>query len=557
MGRLTKHAVRAAARDVQQNGGRYVKNYFTGLFPIIDWLPRYNVKWAFGDLIAGVTVGFVVIPQALSYAKLAGVPLEYGLYTSFVGTLVYPFFATSKDVTIGATAVLSMLVGQLMASNNSNHLDPVTFGTSVSLLAGIIQAAIGFLRLGAVVELISVPVVAGFTSGAAFQIIFGQLSGLLGIANINTNDPPYLVLYNTLSQLNKTRLDAAFGLSAVAVLLAFRFVTRLGVRRGYGWFIWIGHASNIVTLVFFTLLSWLIYRNTPKTTVPIKLVGAIPTGLTYFKVPSASNFSSLLSPAVSVVLVGIIEHIAMVKAFGRLNGYKADPNQEIVALGLSNIITPFFGGFPSTGSLSRSSIKSRSGVKTPFAGFFTSVIVLLSIYLLTPAFYYIPSAILSAIIVVAISDLVSRPSVVKQLWDVEFFDFLSFFVAFWITIFVSIEMAVYVSVGFSVLVLLYRVAYPQINVLTRVDNQGGWVNFKDHAARDKHAQLTPFPGVAVFRVEEALTYPNASYLTEHIKAWVQENTKSGRDINEEVLWNVKSVPESPSIAKLVSCWLGG
>lgn len=397
MVRITKDTLRSALKDTKLNGATHVKTYLSSLIPIISWLPRYSTKSFFGDLIAGVTVGLVVIPQALSYAKLAGVPLQFGLYTSFVGVLCYGFLATSKDVTIGPTAVLSTLVGQLLASYNTQNLDPVVFVTSLAFLSGMIQAAIGLLRLGILIDLISVPVVVGFTTGAALQIIFGQISSLMGVPGISTNDAPYLVLYNTLKNLNHAHLDAVFGWSAIAILVLVRVATYYAVKRGYKWFIWIGHSANIITLVSLTLVSWLSFRNVSH--IPIKIVGIVPSGLTYVKVPATSNLSSLLSPAISIVLVGIIEHIAMTKAFGRLNGYRADSNQEIVALGVTNIIAPFFGAFPATGSLSRSSIKSRSGVRTPLSELFTGLIVLLAIYFVTPAFYYIPSSVLSGIII--------------------------------------------------------------------------------------------------------------------------------------------------------------
>lgn len=509
---------------------------------------RYNTTWLIGDFLAGITVGSLVIPQALSYAKLAGLPVEYGLYTSFVGLIVYIFFATSKDVTIGIlikldylkqtclgpTAVLSQLVGQLLASSTLG-LDPVVFTTSLAFLVGLIETGIGLLQLGMIVDLISVPVVVGFTTGAAFQIIFGQLSGILGIPNINTNDAPYLVLINTLKGLPKTNTNAYFGIAAVLVLVLFRLATRAATARGHKWFIWVGYSANAITLIVFTLISWLLYRNVK--TIPIRIVGSVPKGLNYLKVPDTSVFGNLLSPAITVVVVGIIEHIAMVKAFGRLNGYQADSNQEIIALGFTNVIGPFFGGFSATGSLSRSSIMSRSGVKSPLAGVFAASLVLATIYWVTPAFYFVPNAVLSAIITVAITDLIAKPAVLQRIWDVEFQDFAVFFIAFWVTIFVNIEMAVYVSVAISILILLYRIARPQVNLLVRQET--GWSDYEEQNKLKKNPEQSPYPGIFVFRIGEALTYPNASYLIAQFRTWVIKNTKYGNSENpSDLLWFV-------------------
>jgi sodium-independent sulfate anion transporter 11 len=329
-----------------------VKDYCISLLQILEWLPRYNTTWFFGDLLCGVTVGLVSIPQALAHAKLAGVPLEFGLYTSFVGVLAYAVFATSKDVTIGSTAVLSTLTGQLLATYNVDGINPVTYATALAFLAGIIEAAIGLLRLGIIVDLISVPVVVGFTTGAALQIIFGQIAGLMGIPGIDTNGAPYLVLISTLQSLGKTRLDALFGFASILVLAAFRAVTYYGLKRGNKNFVWLGHSANIVVLAVFTAISYACFHSTNSKSIPIKLVGFVPQGLTYFKAPQFSLFPKLYSPALSIVLVGIIEHIAMTKAFGRINGYRADPNQEITALGFTNIIGPFLGAYPATGIIS-------------------------------------------------------------------------------------------------------------------------------------------------------------------------------------------------------------
>ncbi|KAJ3251598.1 Sulfate permease 2, partial [Boothiomyces macroporosus] len=472
---------------------------------------------------------------SLAYAKLAGVPLQHGLYTSFVGVVLYFLFATSKDVTIGPTAVLSQLSGQLLAANAKGlGIDIVSYSVTLAFITGIYQLVIGFLRLGIIVDLIPVPVIAGFTSGAAIQIIIGQIAGLFGIPNINTNDAAYLVLYNTVSAFNNINFDIVIGLSTLALLVIFRIITFLLVKKGYKSAIWIGHSANAITIVLFTLISWAVNSHHSKPN--FNVVGTVPTGLNYIHVPDLSHFSSIAPTAVSVLLVSVLEHVAVTKSFGRLNGYRADANQEIIALGVTNLLGPFFGGFAATGSFSRSSIKSRSGVKTPAAGLVTALIVLLAIYIITPAFYYIPSAALSAIIIGAITDLISRPALLVELWNIEFYDFLSFVIAFVITIFFSIEVAIYTSVLFALLVVLYRVARPNAYTLVR-DSAGGWTGFETLKQDDDEVKASPPPpGILVFRIEEALTYPNANYITNYVNAEIQKHTKyNGKDTVER-LW---------------------
>ncbi|KAJ3274157.1 Sulfate permease 2 [Terramyces sp. JEL0728] len=473
---------------------------------------------------------------SLAYAKLAGLPVQYGLYTSFVGVVMYFLFATSKDVTIGPTAVLSQLSGQLLAANAKGlGIDIVSYSVSLAFITGVYQLAIGFLRLGIVVDLIPIPVIAGFTSGAAIQIIIGQIAGLFGIPNINTNDPAYLVLYNTCAAFNNINFDIVIGLSTLALIIIFRLATYFLVQRGHKWAIWIGQAANAVAIILFTLVSYGVNANLSKS--KFKIVGTVPTGLNYIHVPNLNQFGSLASTAVSVLLVSVLEHVAVTKSFGRLNGYRADPNQEIVALGVTNVIGPFFGGFAATGSFSRSSIKSRSGVKTPAAGLITALIVLLAIYVITPWFYYIPSAALSAIIIAAITDLISRPALLVELWNIEFYDFLSFLIAFVITIFFSIETAIYSSVTFALLVVLYRVARPNAYTLVR-DNAGGWIGVETMKQDDdKVDAVPPPPGILVFRIEEALTYPNSNYVNDYVVRKVESSTRYNGNAGVENQWN--------------------
>jgi sodium-independent sulfate anion transporter 11 len=507
------------------------KASFLRLFPIVNWISRYNFQWFLRDAVAGITMGTLAVPHAIAFARLAGLPTEHGLYTAFCGTLAYAIFSTSKDVTIGMTSVLSILANQLYNDSTNQSIDPVVWQCALAFVSGLIQFCIGFFGLGIIVDLISVPVVIGFTTGAGLQIMITQIPSLFGIPNINTNSPPYLVLFNSIASLPQARLDTLFGLATVVFLILLRYFSNYMVNKGKTNFIWVKFLCYFIGLVLATAVSFLCFQG--RSRLPIRVVGTVPQGLKYFKAPDFSLLPSLFVPSLSIVVVGIVDHIAIAKAFGRLNGYRVDSNQEIIALGIGNMFSPFLGGYCVTGSFSRSSVKSRSGVKSPFSGFITSSLVLLSIYFLTPTFFYMPSASLAAVIIVSISDLIARPSVVKELVELDLNDLIGFLLAALVTIFVNIEIGIFASVGYSILVLVFRIARPKVAVLFRNEESSIWYERKDSIAPGTISA----PGIVVFRMKESLTYPNSNYLAQYVKDWIEDHTDAGNIVTErELLW---------------------
>ncbi|KAJ3041220.1 hypothetical protein HDV00_009758 [Rhizophlyctis rosea] len=532
---------KSSASSFGRNLPSHAKNYVKELFPIFGWLPRYNRTWLAGDVIAGLTVGMIVIPQALSYATVAGLPVQYGLFTMFFGTIFYSWFATSKDVTIGATAVLSLVVGQVSSSYNADKaVDPVVFASCMALIAGIVQLVLGMFRLGLIVDFIPAPVIVGFCTGSGVQIIAQQMPGMLGVPGVNTNDPAFRVIINIFKNIKNTAgMNAAFGVPTLAFILFMKFGTEFLTRRGYKWAKWVGLTRNGVALILFTLISYVVNKDIsdPKKFV-MKTVGVVPRGFNAPVIPDLTKgFSNMLSASVTVIIVSILEHVAIVKSYGRLNGYVPKPNQELVAIGLTNIVASFFGAYPATGSFSRSSIKSQSGVKTPAAGLLVGAIVILAVYVLTPAYLYIPSASICAIIMAAVTELVSPPSVPKQLWEIKFVDLFTFVLAFAFTFFTTVEIAIYVSVAFAVAVLLYRIARPKLALMGKLPNHNIWVPF-DEAGLGEYAAPAP-AGVLVFRLDESLTYPNSGHVADKIRETVIQSTIFGGEARpaSERLWS--------------------
>lgn len=533
--------MRNLTRDPKQDAIDYAKS----LFPIAGWITRYNLTWFIGDLIAGITVGMVLVPQSMSYATIATLKPEFGLYSSFVGVLTYCFFATSKDVSIGPVAVMSLTVAQIIKHVEHSHgteWPREQIATTIAFVCGFIVLGIGLLRIGWLVEFIPAPAVSGFMTGSAINIVAGQVPGLMGITGFDTRAETYRVIINTLKGLPRTKLDAAFGLTGLTCLYLIRYAcewaTKKWPRRARVFF-FISVLRNAFVILVLTIAAWLFtrHRKDAKGKYPIKILGSVPRGFKHMGQPKLdSNLISALAgqlPVATIIL--LLEHIAISKSFGRVNGYKINPNQELIAIGVTNTIGTLFGAYPATGSFSRSALKSKSGVRTPLAGVYTAIVVLVALYGLTPAFYWIPSSALSALIIHAVADLVASPPQVFRYWRISPLEFFIWAAAVLVTIFSTIENGIYTSVAASLALLLIRIARPRGNFLGRLSRRGG------AGERDVYVPLSPNgvindnlpidamqPGMVVYRFEESFLYPNSSLVNSAIVDWVKENTRRGK-----------------------------
>lgn len=470
------------ARDISRNPGQRAKEYAISLFPIARWIYRYNLTWLWSDLIAGLTVGAVVVPQGMSYAKIATLPPEYGLYSSFVGVMIYCFFATSKDVSIGPVAVMSLQVSKVIehviARAPQFADNSVQIAVNLAILCGCIALGIGLLRLGFILEYISLPAVLGFMTGSAFSIMAGQVPSLMGISKLfDTRAATYEVVINTLKNLKHSKLDAAFGLIPLFILFLARFTFDWAGKRYPKYRVVCFYGSvlrNAFVIVFATLIAWGVCRHYPHsddTKYPISILKTVPRGLRdvgYHPVNTEIVQNMVAELPVSTVVL-LLEHIAISKSFGRINDYKIDPNQELIAIGVTNTIGSFFNAYPATGSFSRSALKSKCGVRTPLAGIFTGVLVLVAVYGLTDAFYFIPNATLAAIIIHAVCDLMAPYKVTLRFWRTSPLECVIFLGAVILSIFVSLEAGIYFSVAASLVFLLLRISFADGQFLGRVE----------------------------------------------------------------------------------------
>ncbi|KAE8452139.1 hypothetical protein EG329_001606 [Mollisiaceae sp. DMI_Dod_QoI] len=537
--------------------------YARSLFPFTHWIGRYNLQWLAGDLVAGITIGAVVVPQGMAYATLASLPVQYGLYSSFMGVLIYWFFATSKDITIGPVAVVSTLVGKILVAAHKSHPNvpgPI-IASALAVIAGCIIFFIGLIRVGWIVDLIPLVSISAFMTGSALNIGVGQLPTLMGITGFDTRAATYRVFINFLKGLPRTKLDAAIGLTALFTLYLIRSACKFSAKRypqRKKLIFFMSTLRTVFVILLYTLVSWLVNRHHRKKPL-FKILSTVPRGFTAAAVPTIniSVIKIFTSDLPVIVIVLLIEHIAIAKSFGRVNNYIINPSQELVAIGITNILGPFLGAYPATGSFSRTAIKAKAGVRTPFAGVITAVVVLLAIYALPAVFFYIPNAALSAVIIHAVGDLITAPNTVYQFWRVSPLEVPIFFAGVLVTVFSSIENGIYTTICVSFALLVFRIIKAKGRFLGKVKvhsvvgdsliggeskafinaenpvKSGG--SHEDVSVRNiflpiDHADgsnpdievATPYPGVFIYRFSEGFNYPNANHyldqLTNHIFA---------------------------------------
>ncbi|KAG9238342.1 putative sulfate permease 2 [Amylocarpus encephaloides] len=546
--------------------GSELATYFSSLFPFLHWIGAYNLQWLAGDLVAGVTVGCVVVPQGMAYAALAGLEVQYGLYSSFMGVLVYWFFATSKDITIGPVAVMSTLVGQIVIKAEKTHPDIPghVIASCLAVIAGCIILFIGLIRIGWIVDLIPLVSISAFMTGSAISIAVGQTPALMGITGFDTRAATFEVIINTLKHLDRTKLDAAMGLTALFTVYAIRSGCTFAAKKYPGRakiFFFVSTLRTAFVILLYTMISWLVNRQHREKPL-FRILGKVPRGFQAAAIPQVNStiIKIFVSDLPATVIVLLIEHIAIAKSFGRINNYIINPSQEMVAIGMTNILGPFLGGYPATGSFSRTAIMSKAGVRTPFTGVLTALILLLAIYALPAVFFYIPSAALSGVIIHAVGDLITPPNVIYQFWRVSPLEVPIFFAGVFVTVFSSIENGIYTTIVASIVILIFRLCKADGNFLGKVKIQsisgdrvvgdhsrpmldngtltksGG--SHEDAISRNiflplNHADgsnpeidiLEPHPGIFIYRFSELFNYPNANHYLDQLTNHIFEKTR--------------------------------
>ena len=470
------------------------------LFPICQWLPRYERAWLSFDLIAGLTLAAYAIPVSLAYASLAGLPPQMGLYCYLAGGLGYVLLGSSRHLAIGPTSAISLLLGVSLAdlaAGDANRLESLASVTAV-VMAGVFVLA-WLLRLSVLVNFISESILTGFKAGAALVIAATQFPKLLGVQG-GGNDF-FERIWLIWQQLGSTHLvTLTMGLAAIGLLA-------VGSR------LLPGRPVAIVVVILSLAAVWIGGLDQQG----VKIVGDIPAGLPRFRWTGAEFASLPLADARQLVrlasacfLLCYIESVSSARTFALKHRYDISPRQELLALGAASLLAGLFQGFPVAGGLSQSAVNERGGARSPLSLVFASGAIACVLLFLTGLFRTLPDAVLAAVVLVAVAGLIDLAEL-RHLWRVSRLDFAVAAVALTGVLAMGVLDGVLIAVLASVVMLLAGSSRPYVAFLGRIP---GTSRFSDLA---RHPDNEPLPGVLAFRVQSALLYFNVNHVLQNVR----------------------------------------
>ncbi|SDS43526.1 sulfate permease, SulP family [Polaribacter sp. KT25b] len=476
------------------------------IIPILDWLPNYNRSLFKGDLVAGLTVGIILIPQGIAYALIAGLPPIYGLYCALVPQVMYAIFGSSRQVAIGPVAMDSLIVATgvstLALAGSESY---ISIAILLALMVGAIQFLLGVFSLGFIVNFLSKPVITGFTSAVALIIGFNQFRNLLGADFIQSDQIQYILEDVWLKIATFNKHTTIIGIISVAIILIFRKINK-----------------KLPNALIVVVLGIIIMKYFGKSFNDVSIVKDIPSGLPGFGIPEfdLDQIKELLPIAFTLVMVGYLETISIGKSLeAKQDEYRIRANQELIALGLSNMVGSFFKAYPVASSFSRSAINQESGAKTGMAALISVIMVVITLLFLTPLFYHLPKTVLAAIIIVAVFGLINFKEA-AFLWRANNLDFWLMLSTFLATLLLGIEYGIMVGVGLSLIVLIYRTSRPYVTELGKVPGSNFYRN------KNRFEEVIIDDDILIFRFDAQIFYANSNYFRDNLDKMAAKKGKA-------------------------------
>ena len=478
------------------------KNLLRQYFPILEWLPQYQLSWLRTDIIAGLTVWAVMVPEAMAYAGIAGVPPLIGLYTVPFPLFIYALLGTSRLMVVGpdsATALISSVTVAALATSGSEEYLVLT--SAIAFTVGLIFLIFGIFKMGWVANFIPSPVMKGFIQGLVWVTIIGQVPKVLGIKGGSGNFWQRLAaIVHHLPQTNVT--TAIIGIGSIVVLFVLK-----------------EYFPKIPSALTTAVLAILAVTFLGLEDKGVELIGSIEASLPPFQLPivSMDQITGIIGGAFAIVLIGYAETLGSAKAAAEKTGEEIDPNQELISLGPANLAAGLSSGFLVVGSLSKTSISMSSGGKTQVSSIVHGVFVLLTLLFLMPLFSNLPHATLAAIVIEAMLGL-ANISYFKNLRRIKKIEHALALLAFFGVLFVGVLQGIGLGVIAAILLLIHRASHPDTAVLGQIPETQ---MYRDTAI---HPEAITIPGLLIFRFGTGLIFPNANYFRSSLKQKIQEST---------------------------------
>ncbi|KAL9227531.1 hypothetical protein vseg_003211 [Gypsophila vaccaria] len=483
-------------------------------FPFLEWTSKYNLGFFKSDLLAGITIASLAIPQGISYAKLANLPPILGLYSSFVPPLIYAMMGSSRDVAVGTLAVASLLIGSMLGSVVDPTENPKLFlhlAFTSTLVAGLFEVTLGLLRLGFIVDFLSHATIVGFMGGAATVVCLQQLKGILGLHHFSQSTDIVSVLRSVFSQDHQWSWQSAvLGCCFLTFLLLARYFSKKRPR-----FFWVSAMAPLTSVILGSLLVYFTHADKHD----VQVIGYLKKGVNPLSFQDFVFFSPYFPVALKTgIITGIIalaEGIAVGRSFAMFKNYNIDGNKEMIAFGMMNILGSCTSCYLTSGPFCRSAVNYNAGCKTAASNIVMSIAVMITLLFLTPLFYYTPLVVLSSIIISAMLGLIDYKAAV-HLWTIDKFDFLVCISAYLGVVFGSVEIGLVIAVALSILRVLLFVSRPRTFVLGNVPNS------MCYRSVDQYPTAQTVPGILILEIGAPIYFTNAGYLRERVIRWIDD-----------------------------------
>nr|AAA97952.1 high affinity sulfate transporter HVST1 [Hordeum vulgare subsp. vulgare] len=492
------------------------------LFPVLDWSRSYTFGKFKGDLVAGLTIASLCIPQDIGYAKLANLQPHVGLYSSFVPPLIYALMGSSRDIAIGPVAVVSLLLATLLQEEIDPVKNPLEYSRlafTATFFAGITQAMLGFFRLGFIIEFLSHAAIVGFMAGAAITIALQQLKGLLGIAKFTKKSDIISVMESVWGNVQHgwNWQTILIGSSFLAFLLTTKYIAKKNKKL-----FWVSAIAPLISVVISTFCVYITRADNQGVAIVRNIKQGInpPSfDLIYWSGPYLAKGFRI---GVVSGMVALTEAIAIGRTFAAMKDYQIDGNKEMVALGTMNIVGSMTSCYVATGSFSRSAVNYMAGCKTAVSNVVMAIVVMLTLLLITPLFKYTPNAILASIIINAVVNLVDYETA-YLIWKVDKMDFVALLGAFFGVVFASVEYGLLIAVAISLGKILLQVTRPRTALLGNLPRTTIYRNV------EQYPEATKVPGVMIVRVDSAIYFTNSNYVKERILRWLRDEEEQQQE----------------------------